>query len=149
MRDDAAASLVAATADVIGAHVSRNSNDPDLPEVERQVHAALCAGAAGVEPPSQPPVRPCPAVPKRRSVAAEAITCLEDGHRFKSLERHLHAVHRPRPQADRARRGLPEDYSMVCASHAKSRADIARAAGLGQAKTPPPKKARTEDSNMA
>lgn len=149
MRDDAAASPVAATADVTSAHVSRNTNAADLPEVERQVHAALCAGAAGVEPPPQPPLRPGPAVPKRRSVAADAITCREDSYRFKSLERHQHAVHGLTPRAYRARWGLPKDGPMVCASYAKARADIVRAAALGQAKTPPPMKTRTRDSNMA
>jgi predicted transcriptional regulator len=149
MRDDAAPSLVAATADVIGAHVNRNTSAVDLPEVDHPVQAPRRAVTARAEPPSQPPVRPGPTVPKRRSAAAEAITCLEDGQPFKSLERHQHAVHGLTPRADRARRGLPEDGPMVRASYATARADVVRAAALGQAKTPPPMKTRTRDSNMA
>jgi predicted transcriptional regulator len=43
-----------------------------------------------------------PAVPIRRSIQPDHIVCLDDGLKFKSLKRHLRAMHNLSPEAYRA-----------------------------------------------
>ena len=83
-----------------------------------------------------------PAVPVKKSVTADAIVCLEDGKKFKSLKRHLRTDHNLSPEEYRARWGLARDYPMVAPNYAKARSDLAKQMGLGQGGRQAPRKKR-------
>ena len=68
----------------------------------------------------------------KKSVTADAIVCLEDGKKFKSLKRHLRTDHNLSPEEYRAKWGLPRDYPMVAPNYAASRSELAKKMGLGR-----------------
>lgn len=73
-----------------------------------------------------------PAVPVKKSVQPDALTCLECGARQKTLKRHLQLAHGLTPDAYRARWGLGSDYPMVAPDYAERRSQLAKDAGLGR-----------------
>ena len=118
------------TAHVVGAYVSQNPLSPgDLPKVIADVYAAL-AGLGGM--PAEPEPARTPAVPVRRSIQPDALTCLECGKKFKSLKRHLMTHHELTPQQYRERWSLSRDYPMVAPNYSATRSGLAKAAGLGR-----------------
>ena len=123
--------LIELTAEIVSAYVSHN-NVPsnDIPALIGEVHTALHRTASGSMEPEQEPLRP--AVPIKKSVTAEAIVCLEDGKKFKSLKRHLRTHYDLTPEEYREKWGLPPDYPMVAPNYAKARSALAREMGLGQ-----------------
>ncbi|ARJ65040.1 MucR family transcriptional regulator [Magnetospirillum sp. ME-1] len=101
----------------------------DLPELIKATYAAL----AGTDAP--PPVdadRPIPAVPIRKSITADAITCLECGKRQKMLRRHLSTSHTLSVDEYRAKWSLPADYPMTARNYAQKRSEMAIKIGLGR-----------------
>ena len=126
-----AGNLIELVADIVGAYVSNNSVQvSDLPNLIGQVHSALQQTATGKQEPQGEAQQP--AVPVRRSVQPDAITCLECGKKFKSLRRHLRTDHHLEPQEYRAKWGLKPDYPMVAPNYAASRSELARKMGLGR-----------------
>ncbi|RDJ19711.1 MucR family transcriptional regulator [Bosea caraganae] len=127
--------LLGQTAGIISAYVAHN-NVPrgDLAELIASTHAALAK--LGGEPAPLPVAALVPAVPIRKSVTPDAIICLEDGKRFKSLKRHLSSKFDLTPEQYRARWGLPADYPMVAPNYAEARSALARSMGLGRKATP-------------
>jgi predicted transcriptional regulator len=125
------AHFVELAADIIGAYVSNHQvRAADLPSLIRDVHEALQRSAGlGAEPEPEPLE---PAVPVKKSVTADAIVCLEDGKKFKSLKRHLRTDHNLSPEEYRSKWGLPRDYPMVAPNYAASRSELARKMGLGR-----------------
>jgi predicted transcriptional regulator len=118
-------------ADIISAYVSKNSVPAaDLPSLLNSVHAALAGTAQGQQ--EEPQAELVPAVSVRKSVTPDAIICLEDGKRFKSLKRHLRTTYNLTPEQYRAKWNLPHDYPMVAPSYAKARSELAKTMGLGQ-----------------
>src|SRR5215217_5839160 len=94
--------FVALAADIVSAYVSNhNVASGDLASLIRDVHTALQQSASGGSEP-EPEARE-PAVSVRKSVTPDAITCLEDGKKFKSLKRHLRTDHNLSPEEYRAR----------------------------------------------
>jgi predicted transcriptional regulator len=73
-----------------------------------------------------------PAVPVKKSVTPDAIICLEDGKKFKSLKRHLRTTYDMTPEQYRTKWNLPADYPMVAPNYAKARSELAKIMGLGQ-----------------
>ena len=123
--------LTELVAGIVGAYVSNNSVQvADLPNLIGQVHSALQQTASGKQEAQAAPQEP--AVPVRRSVQPDAITCLEDGKKFKSLKRHLRTDHNMTPQEYRAKWGLKPDYPMVAPNYAASRSELAKKMGLGR-----------------
>ena len=115
----------------IAAAYLRNHELPinDLPELIKATYAAL----VGTEAPS--PVeadRPTPAVPVRKSITADAITCLECGKRQKMLRRHLSTSHALSVDEYRTKWSLPADYPMSAPNYAKKRSEMAIQIGLGR-----------------
>ncbi|MDQ0396438.1 MucR family transcriptional regulator [Labrys monachus] len=133
---------VSITADIVSAYVSNNSvAHIDLPKLIADVHSALMrlAQGRGEEAPAE--VQQIPAVAIKKSVTPDYIISLEDGKKFKSLKRHLSSHYNMTPDEYRAKWGLPADYPMVAPNYAKSRSDLAKQMGLGQARRKaPPKK---------
>ncbi len=118
-------------ADIVSAFVSNNAaRAAELPDLIRSVHSTLVALTAPAED-AQKQGAPVPAVPVKKSVGDEHITCLEDGKTFKSLKRHLQAEHGLTPDQYREKWGLPRHYPMVAPHYAAARSTLAKAAGLG------------------
>ena len=71
-----------------------------------------------------------PAVPIRRSITPELITCLEDGARAPSIAAHLRQVYGLDADAYRARWGLPRDYPLVAPNEQYRRSQDMKALGV-------------------
>jgi predicted transcriptional regulator len=119
------------TASIVSAYVSNNSvPSADIPNLISQVHSALRRVSVGQAAAAAEPLKP--AVPVKRSVTAEHIVCLEDGHKFKSLKRHLRTRYNMTPDQYREKWSLPPDYPMVAPNYAAARSQLAKQMGLGQ-----------------
>src|SRR5215472_10435426 len=102
-------------AEIVAAYLRKNSVAPsDVPTVITQVYQSLAE--LGQPQPVETP--PQPAVPIRRSVNPEYITCLECGAKAKMLRRHLTSAHDMTPTDYRRRWHLPSDYPVVASSYA-------------------------------
>jgi predicted transcriptional regulator len=132
MADNAGdSSYIELTANIVSAYVSNNTvPSADIPNLISQVHAALkrVSGSQAAAPTE--PLKP--AVPVKRSVTPEHIVCLEDGHKFKSLKRHLRTRYNMTPDQYREKWGLPPDYPMVAPNYSQTRSDFAKSIGLGR-----------------
>lgn len=125
------ANYIELAADIVSAYVSNNSvPSGDLPSLISDVHSALLKVGVGV---AEAPVEALkPAIPVKKSVTPDYITCLEDGKKFKSLKRHLRTQYGMTPEQYREKWGLQPDYPMVAPNYAKARSDLAKEMGLGQ-----------------
>ena len=119
--------LVWLTADIVAAYVRHNTAMAnELPALIRMVHLSLQSVAA--------PVRPkVPAVPVCSSIADDCLSCLDDGRKFKSLNRHLKAEYDMTPEDYLAKWGLASSYPMVAPAYAAARSALAKRIGLGRA----------------
>ena len=121
--------LILLTADIVAAHVSRNSvSVNDLPDLIRKVHGALST-VAGTG--TAATAKPEPKVPIRSSVSRDYIVCLEDGKKLKMLKRYLMTHYQMTPDQYRERWGLAADYPMVARSYSEERRAVAKSMGLG------------------
>lgn len=116
------------------AYFSQNIVAPEsIPDVMAEFAKALNGIAAnGVVPVDAPVVPLVPAVSIKKSVTPEAIICLEDGKKFKSLKRHLRTKYNLTPEQYRVKWGLAHDYPMVAPLYAEARSKLAKEMGLGQ-----------------
>jgi predicted transcriptional regulator len=129
---DNRADLLELTATVVSAYASHNSIPPgDLIEIIKSTYSALSGLGRAPEAPAAA-VTPVPAVPIRKSVTPDAIICLEDGKKFKSLKRHLNNAYGLTPEQYRMKWGLPVDYPMVAPNYAETRSALAKSMGLGR-----------------
>jgi predicted transcriptional regulator len=116
-------------AEIVAAYVGKNTIEPSqLPDLIAAVSEALTG--LGQEPAAPEPL--IPAVPIRRSVGAESITCLDCGHQSKVLKRHLMTAHSLSPEGYRARWKLASDYPMVATNYSARRSELAKTSGLGK-----------------
>jgi predicted transcriptional regulator len=123
--------LIDLTADIVSAYVSHNNISPgQLPELIANVSAALKGQLPGPAQPEPEPQKP--AVPIRRSVQPDEITCLECGKTFKSIRRHLSNAHGLEPDEYRQKWGLARDYPMTAPNYAEKRSALAKSLGLGR-----------------
>ena len=123
------ASVAELTTEIVSAYVAHNSlATSDLARLIGVVAAEL--QAVGHEP-DPAPVRAEPAVPIRRSIHRDRLTCLVCGKRQKMLKRHLGVAHGLTPGEYRELFGLKPDYPMVAPSYSEERAELARKIGLG------------------
>src|SRR5918994_6055535 len=117
--------------EIVSAYVgNHNVATGDLAALIRDVHTAWQQSASGTSEPEPEPLTP--AVSVKKSVTPDAIICLEDGKKFKSLKRHLRTDHNLSPEEYRAKWGLPRDYPMVAPNYAASRSELAKKMGLGR-----------------
>ena len=129
MSDPQPTSLLEWTTRIAAAHVRRNTMQVgDIAELLNAVYRSL-EGLANGKPKDAAPL---PAVPVRRSVAADHIVCLEDGKKLKMLKRHLKTNYGMTPEEYRKKWGLPADYPMVAPNYAAHRSQIAKKIGLGR-----------------
>ena len=123
--------LIELSTEIVSAYVSHNAVSPgDLPKLIAEVHGALRSLSSNEAPVAVEELKP--AVPIRKSVAADYIICLEDGKKFKSLKRHLRTHYNLSPEEYREKWGLPADYPMVAPSYSATRSKLAKDNGLGR-----------------
>lgn len=123
--------LIELSTEIVSAYVSHNSLSPsDLPKLITEIHNALRALQGHDVPVAVEDLKP--AVPVRKSVAADFIICLEDGKKFKSLKRHLRTHYNLSPEEYREKWGLPADYPMVAPNYSATRSQLAKDNGLGR-----------------
>jgi predicted transcriptional regulator len=144
----------ALVAQILSSYLSNNTVAPaDLPSVIENVKRAF-TGAAETAP---APVSDSetknwePAVPVKKSITPEAVTCLICGGKFKSLKRHLHSAHQLTPREYRDAFKLKSDYPIVAPAYAARRSDLAKSLGLGRkaGTKPEPKKAGARRTGKA
>lgn len=124
-------SVIEMAADIVSAYVGNNTvSVNDLPVLIKNIHDALKGVSEGAT--AEPIAPQTPAVSVRRSITPDALICLEDGRKFKSLKRHLQTKYGMSPDDYRAKWGLPKDYPMVAPNYAASRSALAKQMGLGQ-----------------
>ena len=123
--------MIDMTAKLVAAYLSKNPlATKDVPDLIRSIHAAL-SGVGSTEP---PPAALVPAVPIKKSISPDALTCLDCGKRFKMLKRHLATDHGLSIDEYRQKWGLPADYPVVAPAYAEVRSSLAKAIGLGTKK---------------
>ena len=123
--------LVELTVDIVSAYVSNNAIvRAELPNLIDQTFNALREAEAKETQPLKEKLDP--AVPIKKSVTPDAITCLECGKNFKSLKRHIRTDYTLTPDEYRAKWGLPYDYPMVAPNYAAFRSALAKKMRLGQ-----------------
>jgi predicted transcriptional regulator len=117
-------------AEIVVAYVGKNHVDPsELPSLIASVSKALAGlGTA----PAAPTTTLTPAVPIRRSVGADTITCLDCGYRAQMLKRHLMTAHGMTTGEYRVRWNLPSDYAVVAKNYSARRSELAKSLGLGR-----------------
>jgi predicted transcriptional regulator len=117
-------------AEIVAAYVGHHTVGTDqLPALIMSVTQALSSVSGA---PAVPSAELVPAVPIRRSVGAETITCLDCGWKAKVLKRHLTTAHGMSVDEYRGRWGLPGDYPMVARNYAARRSELAKSSGLGR-----------------
>ncbi len=122
-------------AQILSSYLSNNTvAAADLPSV---IDSAKKAFAGGAEPASTSVAEGEsknwePAVPVKRSITPEAITCLVCGEKFKSLKRHLQTAHQMSPGEYRDAFKLKGDYPIVAPAYAAQRSTLAKSLGLGR-----------------
>lgn len=116
-------------AEIVAAYVRKNpiaaSELPGLIAQVNQVFASL----------GQAPARPetlTPAVPRRRAVGADTVTCLDCGYKAQMLKRHLTGTHGITVDEYRAKWNLPKDFPMVAKNYSARRSEMAKSLGLGR-----------------
>jgi predicted transcriptional regulator len=122
--------MIDEVAEIVAAYLKHNTVGPDqVPAIIKQVYASLAGLGQAV---AEPKETRTPAVPIRRSVAPDAITCLDCGQKSKMLKRHLMTAHSLTPDEYRTRWKLPPDYPMTATNYSAQRSELAKSAGLGQ-----------------
>ena len=94
--------VITLTANIVSAYVEKNVvPQASLAEIIRSVNTALTSLEA--EQVATPTYTATPAVPVKKSVQKDAITCLDCGKTFKSIRRHLNTSHDLTPETYRAK----------------------------------------------
>jgi predicted transcriptional regulator len=121
-------------AQILSSYLSNNTVAPtDLISVIQTVKNAFgVAGGSAVAPTAEEPKQWEPAVSVKKSISADALTCLCCGKPFKSLKRHLQTEHSLSPNEYRAAFGLKSDYPIVAPNYSSQRSALALSAGLGR-----------------
>ena len=122
-------------AQILSSYLSNNTVAPtDLPGVIESVKRAFGghAGEAASTTAGAATKTWEPAVPVKKSVTADAVTCLCCGETFKSLKRHLETAHQLDPAAYRAAFNLKPDHPLVAPNYAARRSELAKSLGLGR-----------------
>jgi predicted transcriptional regulator len=123
----------ALVAQILSSYLSNNTVAPaDLPSVIESVRRAFGGTAEAISTSDSVSKSREPAVPVKKSITPEAVTCLICGGKFKSLKRHLHSAHQLGPREYRDAFKLRSDYPLVAPAYAARRSDLAKSLGLGR-----------------
>ncbi len=122
-------------AQILSSYLSNNTVTPaDLPSVIESVKRSFSAAPESRATPASDSDSKTwdAAVPVKKSISPEAITCLICGGKFKSLKRHLQSAHQLTPREYREGFKLKNDYPIVAPAYAARRSDLAKSLGLGR-----------------
>ena len=118
-------------AEIVAAYVGKNRlAAAELPGLIASVSKAL--GSLNQELTATAASPLVPAVAIRRSVGADAITCLDCGKKAKMLKRHLMTAHGLTSDEYRRRWGLAANYPIVAPNYSARRSEMAKTLGLGR-----------------
>jgi len=119
---------------IVASYLGNNQMPADqVPQFIANVISALKNGStpegrgATAEPESYKP-----AVPIKKSVGNDYVTCLVCGKQLKALKRHIRSAHGMDETDYREAFGLPRDHPLVSRNYSRQRADMAKQIGLGQ-----------------
>jgi predicted transcriptional regulator len=120
-----------ATVEIVTSYVGNNTvSKDDLPVIVKDVFTALYdISNPNIHSISCEELKP--AVPIKKSVKEETITCLDCGKAFQSLRRHIGNSHGMTPEEYRIHWKLPEDYPMTAPAYSVRRSELAKDMGLG------------------
>jgi predicted transcriptional regulator len=119
-------------AKIVASYVSHHNLTPDqLPGLISSVHQSI----AGLGRPPEAAAL-TPAVPVRRSVQRDAVTCLDCGWKGKMLRRHLTTRHSLTGEEYLKRWGLPGDHPLTAPAYSAQRSTLAKELGLGRGSRP-------------
>lgn len=113
---------------LVAAYVRRNRIDSDQLST---LIAAVGRSLAGLGQSHVGIKQLAPMVPAQRSIAPDALTCLECGATAKTMKGHLRIAHGLTPDAYRGKWHLPRHYPMTAPNYSKQRRALAMASGLG------------------
>jgi predicted transcriptional regulator len=121
-------------AQILSSYLSNNTVAPaDLISVIETVKTAFgVSGGSAIDASAEEPKKFEPAVPVKKSISQDALTCLCCGRQFKSLKRHLQSEHGLSPDEYRAAFGLKADYPIVAPNYSAQRSSLAKSNGLGR-----------------
>src|SRR5271165_3219340 len=122
-------------AQILSSYLAHNTvASVDLPSVIDSVKRAFRGASESASTPASDGGSKSwePAVPVKKSVTPEAITCLVCGGKFKSLKRHLSSAHQLTPREYRDGFKLKSDYPIVAPAYAAQRSELAKSLGLGR-----------------
>ena len=125
----------ALVAQILSSYLSNNTVAPaDLPTVIENVKKAFAGAPAETSATTSESDSKSwqPAVPVKKSISPNAITCLVCGDKFKSLKRHLQSAHNLTPREYRVAFELKSDYPIVAPAYAAQRSELAKSLGLGR-----------------
>jgi predicted transcriptional regulator len=125
----------ALVAQILAAYLSNNAVAPtELPSVIESVKKAFGGASKAISTPTSGSDSKSwePAVPVKKSISRDTITCLVCGEKFKSLKRHLQSSHNLTPQEYREAFKLKSDYPIVAPTYAAQRSELAKSLGLGR-----------------
>jgi predicted transcriptional regulator len=136
----------ALVAQILSSYLSNNTVAPaDLPSVIESVKKAFRGSIESTSTEQSGAAEKSwqAAVPVKRSITPDAITCLCCGEKHKTLKRHLQTAHQLTPDEYRGAFHLKKDYPLVAPNYAARRSELAKSAGLGRKAVtkPAPKKA--------
>jgi predicted transcriptional regulator len=118
---------------IIASYVSHHNVSPEqIPELIGSVHRTI----DNLGKPVEPQAALIPAVPVRRSVQRDAVTCLDCGWKGKMLRRHLTTRHSLTGEEYLKRWGLPGDHPLTAPAYSAQRSTLAKELGLGRGSRP-------------
>ena len=116
-------------AKIIASYVSHHNLAPEqIPELIAAVYRSI----AGLGQSGETPAVLTPAVPVRRSVQRDAVTCLDCGWKGKMLRRHLTTRHGLSAEDYLKRWGLAGDHPLTAPAYSAQRSALAKQLGLGR-----------------
>lgn len=126
-------------AKIIASYVSHHNLAPEqIPELITSVHRTI----AGLGQTTEAPAVLTPAVPVRRSVQRNSVTCLDCGWKGKMLRRHLTTRHGLSAEDYLKRWGLAGDHPLTAPNYSEQRSTLAKQLGLGRGRRSAPARGR-------
>jgi len=117
---------------IVASYLAHHSVAPDqIPNLISAVHRSF----GGLGKPAELPATLTPAVPIRRSVQRDAVTCLDCGWKGKMLRRHLTTRHHLSGEQYLQRWSLPGDHPLTAPMYSEQRSILAKELGLGRGRS--------------
>jgi predicted transcriptional regulator len=133
---------------IVASYVAHHTVPPEqIPGLIGTIHRTF--GQLGQPVEQQAP--PTPAVPVRRSVQRDAVTCLDCGWKGKMLRRHLSTRHGLSGEDYLRRWSLASDHPLTAPMYSQQRSNLAKELGLGRSRAaedgaPPARRGRPRKS---